>query len=399
MGPQVGANRGDLDVTPISDALEGRRIDLVVSGSIAAVESVRFIRALRRLGAQVTPWLTKGGAQFVTPLALEWAAANPCIESFSGTASHIFTGDAVAVAPASSNIINRIARGVTDSPTTALIQSALGQKKPVFIMPAMHDSLAHAPAHIEHIGAISQWPGVHFLSPREEEGKKKFPEPAVVADQLAHVLNSFNKHPEPILLTMGTTRGYIDDVRYVSNYSSGKLGSVIAEELFRQGFKTHIVCGPCEFKPANATTFVPCATTTEMLNACLAAEKSGLSAGIFCASVLDYEPTSKTSGKIRSSQNELQISLHPTKKIIGEVKLAGKPKIGFKLEIGLDAEQACAIGKRYAATYGLAALVANDLNGVNAQSHHAWIVQNGAVATQCSSKQEIARWLARNLLP
>ena len=95
----------DLHVTASSDALKGRRIDVVVTGSIAAVEAVRFIRSLRRLGAEVTPWLSQGGSSFITPMALTWAAGKETIVGFSGSASHIATGDAVVVAPASSSII------------------------------------------------------------------------------------------------------------------------------------------------------------------------------------------------------------------------------------------------------------------------------------------------------
>lgn len=137
----MGKPMNDLDVIPSSDALAGRRVDVVVSGSIAAVESVKFIRALRRLGAEVTPWLSHGGATFITPMAVTWAAGKDAVTGFSGNASHIATSDAVIVAPASSSILTKMARGMTDSHCTALLASALGQTKPVLILPSMHDSL------------------------------------------------------------------------------------------------------------------------------------------------------------------------------------------------------------------------------------------------------------------
>lgn len=364
-------NVHDLHVKPTSDALLGKRVDLVVSGSIAAVESVRFIRSLRRLGADVTVWLSQGGAQFITPMAVAWAAGKDPVLGFAGSTSHIASSDCVVVAPASSNILAKIARGMTDSHCTALVASALGQKKPVMLLPAMHDSLRAAPAMQEHLQKICAWPNVHRLSAREEEGKQKFPEPDVLADHVAHIINAGTKPRSPVLLTMGTTRGYIDDVRYISNYSSGKLGSLIGEELFRQGFQTLIVCGPCENKPRAASVIRHVMTTSEMLRECKSAEHSGLSGGIFCASVLDYEPSEKTMGKLKSGHDNLTITFKPTPKIIDQVSIEGGAKIGFKLEVGLSNERAKTLAKEYITKYKLTALIANELTAVSDSEHKA----------------------------
>ena len=385
----------DLNVTPISDALAGRRLDVVVSGSIAAVESVRFIRALRRLGATVTPWLTQGGSQFVTPLSLEWAAAAPCVTSFTGVASHICTSDAVIVAPASSNIIAQVAIGMTDTPAAALIASALGQKKSVFILPAMHDSLYQAPAMLQHLRTLESWPQSYLLSSRTEEGKHKFPDPADLADSVAHRLNRPRRPEHPVLITMGTTRGYVDDVRYFSNYSSGKLGSEICGEVYRQGYLTHVVCGPCEFKPRVTSVMKPVRTTGEMLKACQDAEQRGACAGIFAASVLDFEPSEKLSGKIPSSQPNLTVQFTPTPKIISAIKLDGRPKIGFKLETDLTLARATEIARDYTAKYHLSALIANDLSSVSATTHRAWSIDPAGHATDLQSKRDIARHVVK----
>jgi phosphopantothenoylcysteine decarboxylase/phosphopantothenate--cysteine ligase len=383
----------DLTVYAHSDALKDKTIDLVVSGSIAAVEAVRFARALRRLGANVIPWLTKGGSQFVTPMALEWAAAHPCIENFSGTASHICTSDAVVIAPASSNIISDLVNGSTGTPSLALTSSALGQKKPVIILPAMHDSLANAPSHLQHLETLRNWDGVSILSSREEEGKRKFPEPAVLADQISHILNRATRPAKPVLVTMGTTRGYIDDVRYVSNYSSGKLGSLICDELYRSGYLTHVVCGPCEFKPQNTSVIKDILTTQELLTECKQAESSGLAAAVFCASVLDFEPTEKSSGKLKSTKSELLVRLVPTPKIIQAIDLKGKPKIGFKLETGLTETTAREVAVEYLKKHSLTALIANNLSEVSKSTHFAWAFDSKLTPTVCRSKIEIAGWI------
>ncbi len=387
----------DLHVVAISDALKGRRIDVIISGSIAAVESVRFIRAMRRLGAEVTPWLSRGGASFITPMAVTWAAGKEVVTGFSGHASHIANGDAVVVAPASSSIITKIARGMTDSHCTALVASALGQKKPVIVLPAMHDSLLSAPALQEHLSKVSSWTNVHIVKGRIEEGKQKFPEPTILADQVAHLINRPSRPGEPTLVTMGTTRGYIDDVRYISNYSSGKLGSLISEELYRQGYRTIVVCGPCEHRPQSFTQLKHVFTTGDMLKESLQAAENGLHAGVFCASVLDYEPSEKSMGKIKSGRSDLTVSFKPTPKIIDLVKLPGKPKVGFKLEIGVSPDHIKKIGSEYIRKYQLSCLIANELHQVSASKHHAFAFAGSDEIAELSSKTAIAQFVAAHI--
>jgi phosphopantothenoylcysteine decarboxylase/phosphopantothenate--cysteine ligase len=390
----------DLHVIPISDALAGKRIDVVISGSIAAVESVRFIRSLRRLGADVTAWLSHGGSQFITPMAVAWAAGKDPVVSFSGSASHIATSDGVVIAPASANILANIARGNTDSHCTALVASALGQKKPIAILPAMHDSLKLAPAIQKHLETISAWANVHILSPREDEGKQKFPEPDTLADHIAHFINQTQRPKAPVLVTMGTTRGYIDDVRYISNYSSGKLGSVISEELYRQGYSTIVIAGPSEVKPRTSSQLQTVLTTGEMLKECESAASAPLTAGIFCASVLDYEPAQKTLGKLKSGHDNLTVSFVPTPKIIDKIKVSNGIKIGFKLEVGLSEQQAKQVAEEYIKKYNLNSLIVNELASVSSHNHHALAFEKSASdkkPTALVSKSEIAKFIVKLL--
>jgi phosphopantothenoylcysteine decarboxylase/phosphopantothenate--cysteine ligase len=385
----------DLHVIPVSDALHGRSIDVVVTGSIGAVESVRLIRSLRRLGADVTPWLSQGGAQFVTPMSLTWAAARDAVTGFSGSASHICLSDAVLIAPASASMLTKIARGMTDSHCTALVASALGQKKPVIILPTMHDSLREAPALKEHTAKIKSWDQVFFASVREEEGKQKFPEPSILADEAAHIINRTKRPTQPVLVTMGTTRGYIDDVRYISNYSSGKLGTIISEELYRQGFATTVIAGPCQFQPRVASQLIHILTTGEMLSNAQEAEAKGLAAGVFCASVLDYEPSEKSMGKIKSGQQNLSVNFKPTPKIIEAIKLGHKPKIGFKLEIGLSSREIKSIAQDYMTRYNLSLVIVNELAAVSATKHHGFAVSKDGQMSQVNTKDQIAQTIVK----
>ncbi len=392
----------DLHVDPISTALSGKTIEVIVSGSIGAVESVRFIRALRRLGATVIPWLTDGGAQFVTETALSWAAAQPTRRNFSGEASHIATGDACVIAPASANIIAKIATGITDTPAAALATSYLGSKKPLLLMPNMHDSLAQAPTTLQNLAKLAQWATI--LEARGEEGKRKFPEPAVVADQVAHHLLHSLRPTAPVLVTLGSTRGYIDDVRYISNLSSGKLGSLICEELYRHGYAVSAICGARQFSPAAYTELVTAETNAEMLQACKSRIDRGISALIMSAAALDFVPDQQHTGKIDSKNTEaLTIKLVKSKKILEELGDLDTPKIAFKLTAGLTPAAEAKIARDYIQTYGLSLLVHNRLHEIGPTIHKADIhfaapAKSAASSLQSQTKDEIAKIVVRHIL-
>jgi phosphopantothenoylcysteine decarboxylase/phosphopantothenate--cysteine ligase len=383
----------DLTVKLGSDALADKNIDVIVAGSIGAVESVRFLRALRRLGAEVQPWLTQGGTLFTTETALSWAAARPCRMGFEGSASHISLGDACVVAPASASILAKIASGVTDTPASALIASYLGMKKPVYIVANMHDSMFESPFVQENLRKIRTY--CHILGARQEEGKQKFPEPAILADEIAH---AFNHRNQQILVTMGTTRGYIDDVRYISNYSSGALGSRIAEEFYRQGFQTSVVQGPCPIVPRSYSKLIPVETNVDMGTAVKDVEALGIEGAVFAASVLDFVPTKRQSGKIRSSE-DLQVQFQATPKIISTVQTPLRFKVGFKLETSAASTE---LAQLYLSKYNLSHLVMNQLQNVSATGHIAdiWRPEQGAIKN-VDGKEAIARLLvndAKNLL-
>ncbi len=381
----------DLQVQAVSNSLAGWNLDLVVSGSIGAVESVRFIRALRRLGAEVYPTMTQAAGMFTTPTALSWAAARPVTQNFDGSASHIALRDACIVAPASANMISKVAQGITDSPATALIASYLGQKKPVFFVPNMHDSLLHSPLIASNWERLKSF--VHALEPRVEEGKQKFPDPATLADEVSHRLR-FRKDSNRIMLTMGTTRGYIDSVRYVSNYSSGALGSRIAEEFYRNGFAIHVISGPSPIQPRVFSQKTVTETHEEMAEAVTKASVTDLSGAIFAASVLDFVPTQRIARKIRSSE-ELAVQFTKTSKIISILPQPLPFKVGFKLESELTTDSP-GIARDYLQRYQLSHLILNEQGAVTESTHKAYAYTNRASEPSLlESKELIARYLVQ----
>lgn len=390
----------DLQVEIESDALPRRRLDVVVSGSIACVESVRFVRSLRRLGAEVRVVLTRGAQKFIGIDALAWASGQKVLSDFDGVESHLAERDACIIAPASASLLGKVEHGITDTPSSALIASYLGMKRPVMAVPGMHGSLMDSPFVAENITRLKS--RIHFFEPRKEENKHKFPDPAHLADMVAHQLNSHNQSV-PVLVTMGSTRGYIDDVRYVSNYSSGALGSALAEELYRFGLKVIVVSGSSQIRPHVASEIHAVLTTDEMENAiksCL--KKHKFEAAAFTASVLDFEPTSKQGGKISSKQSELQISMKPTKKLISLVTSELKAKIACKLLTKSSAKEESKIVDEYFSKHGLTGVLSNFLEDVSSTSHEARFFEGSRSTSKSvqaiSGKRSTARALCRHIV-
>ena len=398
-------HHSDLQVEPISDSLKGKRLDVFVTGSIGAVESVRFIRALRRLGAIVHPILSKGASQFIGLDALSWAAGGVAVQTeFSGQTTHLASRDAMIVAPASANALSKIAQGVLDTPGSALAASYLGVGKPLIILPNMHDSLYQSPFVKKNIELLSSVTKV--LEPRREEGKQKFPEPQILADEVSHTLNqAFNEGLEGshgVMVNMGSTRGYLDDIRYVSNYSSGRLGSLIAEELYRYGCRTYVVAGSCQVYPRVYTSLKLCRTNAEMESEALVLLSSNARAAVCAASVLDFLPSEKLSGKIKSKDHKsLSFTMERTHKIIEKIKPKGRVKVGFKLEAAFTLEEARSYAQAYMADYDLSLMVLNQMGDVSLDKHTALIYAQSHDGlkgpTLLKSKEEVARFVASHV--
>jgi phosphopantothenoylcysteine decarboxylase / phosphopantothenate---cysteine ligase len=378
----------DLSVEPIANALRDWHIDVIVSGSIGAVESVRLIRALRRLGAAVYPWLSPGGAQFITPLALEWAANRHCMTEFAGLASHLATRHACVIAPCSANFAANLAAGKASDPSLALAQSYLGQKLPIVLVPTMHDSLK--PSAEVALKALTSR-GAHLVPVRVEEGKQKFPEPALLADQIAHQLNH-KKYAgkSPVLVTLGGTRAPLDSVRSIQNHSTGALGTLICHELFRRGLAVDALVGTGETRPTALINGFERCETYDAMRAAVAQKKSGRLASIFAAAVLDYVPDQAAQGKIPSGQKSLSVQFKPTDKII---ELVSSPiKVGFKLFEQVDDLETLA--KSYCQKFGLSLLVTNHVQAVSASNHQAEFFWPDGRRKGYDSKAKIAEAVA-----
>lgn len=326
--------------------LRNKHIVLGITGSIAAYKACLIIRGLIKQGAEVQVVITPAGREFITPITLSTLTQKPVICDFfnhqDGTwNSHVDLGlwaDAMLIAPATASTIGKMAHGVADN---MLITTYLSMKAPVFISPAMDlDMYAH-PSTQENLQLLSKRgnhiiePGTGFLASKLE-GKGRMQEPEEIVRTLDEYFSQSQElKGKRVLITAGPTYEKIDPVRFIGNYSSGKMGFALAEECARRGAEVELVSGPVSLQihhPSVHRTNVESAE--EMFHA--ATERfTQADIAILCAAVADFTPTQVAGTKIKREGEELVLHLSPTHDIaqcLGKMKRDGQIMIGFALE-------------------------------------------------------------------
>ena len=332
----------------LSNALEGKKITLCVTGSVAAVECVALSRQLMRHGAEIYTVMSEMGTKIIHPYLLEWATGNPVITQLTGKIEHITLAgkheghvDLVLVAPATANTIGKVANGIDDTPVTTIVSSAIGAKIPVVIVPAMHESMYDHPAVIENIEKLKSM-GIGVVSPRMEEAKAKIPEVETIVDFVITTLGPKDLDGKHFLVTAGPTRGWIDRVRFITNPSTGKMGIAITQELLMRGATVTLVLGPTAQSPPPQARIVRVTTSEEMLDAVMdTLSKEKINCFISTAAVLDYVPSKKEDTKMASGKEKIEVELIPTKKIVEEARKKHKDLfiVGFKVESGISEKE------------------------------------------------------------
>lgn len=331
--------------------LKGKKIVLGITGSIAAYKSCLIIRQLIKAGAEVQVVITPSGKEFITPITLSALTSKPVVSEFfsqrDGTwHSHVSLGlwaDAMLIAPATASTIGKMAHGVADN---MLITTYLSMKAPVFVAPAMdldmyaHPSTQHNLEILKSYGNHIIEPGTGFLA-SHLEGKGRMEEP----EQIVKVLDTYFDEADGsgdltgkrIMITAGPTYEKIDPVRFIGNYSSGKMGFALAEEIARRGGAVELVLGPVSLSTANLHPRIHVTqveSAGEMYEACvrLFPESDG---GILCAAVADFTPEQRADEKIKRKGDDLVVRLKPTRDIaaaMGQLKSDSQVLVGFALE-------------------------------------------------------------------
>lgn len=385
--------------------LEGKKFVLGITGSIAAYKAAYLIRALIKKGAEVQVVITPAGKEFITPITLSALTSKPVISEFfsqrDGTwHSHVDLGlwaDAMIVAPATASTIGKMAHGIADN---MLITTYLSMKAPVFIAPAMDlDMFAH-PATQHNLDILRSY-GNHIIEPGEGElashlvGKGRMEEP----DNIVRILEDyFAKGAElakkKVVITAGPTYEKIDPVRFIGNYSSGKMGYALAEECAARGAEVILVSGPVQLTTSHPRIRrIDVESAAEMHEATLR-EFADADAAILCAAVADFTPEEVADHKIKREHDDLMLRLKPTHDIaaaLGQRKQAHQCLVGFALETDHEAEHAQNKLRRKNLNF----IVLNSLRDAGAGFRHdtnkiTILDAEGSTAYPLKSKKEVA---------
>ena len=376
---------GDTGVSQLSNTLVGRKVLLAVTGGIAAVESIKLCRELRRHGAHVSPMMTKEATKVITPLALSWGSNSDIISNWDSSMSQLEDYDGIIVAPATRNTISKHLNGIIDSPVMMALSAARGKATPLIFVPSMHSDLFDDPVTSEVISQLSA-EGSHVIIDQEKEGKRKQPSHIRIVAEFSNIINSDLPNRKRIAITLGSNLAPVDDVRSIINHSSGTTGWSISEYLYRMGHDVFCLAGRTSYYPNFNLPKVKYADhPKEMLEEAVDISSSfSPEVWIFSAAVLDYIPESFQS-KIPSSKEGIQINLAPTQKHIPEIlKATGQCySIGFKLESNVDLEQLLEKASSQISRYSMDAVVANRLEDLdNPDSPRAWILDSDGKSSE-----------------
>lgn len=326
----------DTDVVSKGHSLKGKKILLGVSGGIAAVDTVRLCREFRRYGAELTVIMTPSAQKIISPLAVGWASQCEIITDFDSNLEALNHMDAVVIAPATRHILASAVHGLQHGPLLMALSVARNRKTPTLLVPSMHEDLAGEPVTNELIQSLQQG-GAHILWGSNDEGKLKTPSHEHIVALTSHLVNRTSSSVS-VVVTLGATQSYIDDIRYIANSSSGATGWAIADMLYRHGHDVTCVLGITSHpQPTWLPLCIKAPTPEQMLDECLALSNDSIDVWIHTAAVLDYVVSDPVEGKIASQQGPLQITLQESKKHIFELKnrCKGALRIGFKLESGI----------------------------------------------------------------
>jgi phosphopantothenoylcysteine decarboxylase/phosphopantothenate--cysteine ligase len=323
--------------------LQGKNIVLGVSGGIAVYKAVELLRLLTKAGADVHVIMTKNAREFVTPLTFQTLSGHPVHTDLFNLSQeqeidHISLADRAdlfILAPATANLVGKISQGLADD---LLTTSVMATKAPVLLVPAMNSNMYENPIYQRNQEYLSDC-GYHILEPIRGalacgwEGKGKLPDPAVIFDAVQSVLTPKDLLGCRILVTAGPTREEIDPVRYISNYSSGKMGFAVAAVAQQRGAQVVLVAGPTHLTVPVGVRCLPICSAEEMRSAVFD-HLDNVDVVIKAAAVSDYRPVDRSAQKMKKTADKLTLDLEKTADILAELgqQKEGRILVGFAAE-------------------------------------------------------------------
>jgi len=336
--------------------MKGKKIVIGITGGIAAYKTAYLVREFIKAGAEVKVLMTKAAKEFITPLTMATLSKNPVLTDFFNPEngdwnSHVDLGlwaDAMVIAPATANTLAKMNHGIADN---LLLTSYLSAKCPVFFAPAMDLDMYQHPATQKNINDLIARGHICIDADSGELasgliGKGRMAEPVQIFNTVkAYFEYSQSMKGKNVLITAGPTYEAIDPVRFIGNYSSGKMGYALAEEFHKRGAVVTLVSGPVSIPKPVGVNLIKVKSAAEMLNACLHYFPES-DIAVMNAAVADYTPANTADKKIKRTKDDMFIELKPTKDIaaeLGKIKKKGQILVGFALET--DNEEKNAAGK------------------------------------------------------
>ena len=325
--------------------LKGKTVVLAVSGSIAAYKIPNLARMLKKEGANVQVLMTQNAAQFINPITFESLTGNKCLidtfdRNFQYSVEHVALAkqaDVVMIAPASANVIGKIACGIADDMLTTTVMAC---PCPKIIAPAMNHNMYHNSIVGDNLQKLARH-GYIIIPPDSgmlangDSGDGRMPEEKVLMEYIVRQIG-FPKDlaGKKVLVTAGATREAIDPVRFITNHSSGRMGCAVARAAMLRGADVTLVCGHMDVDPPMFVKTVPVVSAAEMADAVLsAADEQDII--IKAAAVSDYTPVTTSASKIKKSDSDMSVPLKRTRdilKTLGEKKRPGQLICGFSME-------------------------------------------------------------------
>jgi phosphopantothenoylcysteine decarboxylase/phosphopantothenate--cysteine ligase len=354
----------------MSHRLEGKTVVVGITGGIACYKAAELVRALVKGGATVRVMMTASAQHFITPLSLQTLSGHPVAtntfdltqESQIGHIQLADAADAIVIAPATANVIGKIANGIGDDVLTTAL---LATRAPVVIAPAMNVNMYENPIVQANINRLRAG-GFHIVEPGEGflacgwEGKGRLADLDVLLAEVERALSPQDLHGERVLVTAGPNREPIDPVRFISNRSTGKMGFAVAAAAWRRGAAVAVVAGPTALPAPHGVRRCAVNTAEEMLQAVLA-EFETASILFMAAAVADYRPARVAKEKLKKGSGRLLLELDRTVDILSELA----PRKGNKFVVGFAAEteRVIANAERKLSEKNLDLIVANDVAG------------------------------------
>ncbi len=346
--------------------LQGKTIVLGVTGSIAAIESVKLAHELIRHGADVYAVLTRSATEILHPNALQYATGHPVVTQITGSMEYLEMcgrdgkADLLLIAPCTSNTISKIAQGIDDTTVTTYAANALGSGIPIIVAPAAHESMMDNPAVVANARRLQEL-RIELLEAKREEEKAKMADVETIVAHVIRRLGPKDLVDMRVLVVAGSTVEPIDDVRVVTNRSTGGTGIELAKVAFEHGANVELWLGRHETPVPPWLPFTTFETTADLVSM---AEKADADVCVVPAAVSDFTPTKKA-GKISSRDGVLSLDLQPTPKVLNRFrKGAKKALVGFKAEAGVSEADLKARAMALVKEADVDFVVANDISKV-----------------------------------